>query len=174
MVPINIACDNRAAEKTEGGAHPSLHVDRHFMNQKILSLLPPFALLCIGLGSAWVGSSYDIGTLTAMGPGFLPVALGLCLAALAGLLLWQEKPADVEFPIALRPVLFVSAGIIAWVLLADSLGFFPAAIAQLLLSAFALPNQNWRTLGFVTVLMSIGAYLLFVKLLGMPLPAFGS
>jgi putative tricarboxylic transport membrane protein len=88
--------------------------------------------------------------------------------------LWQEKPPEVELPMAMRPVLFVSAGIVAWVLLADRLGFFPAALAQLLLSAFALPNQNWRTMGIVTVLMSIGAYLLFVELLGMPLPAFGS
>jgi hypothetical protein len=144
------------------------------MTEKILSLLPPFALLCIGLGSAWTGSGYDVGTLTAMGPGFLPVALGLCLAALAILLLWQEKPADVALPLAMRPVLCVSAGIVAWVVLADHLGFFPAALAQLLLSSLALPQQSWRTVGVVAVLLSIGAYVLFVSFLGMPLPAFGS
>jgi hypothetical protein len=144
------------------------------MNEKLTSLLPPFALLCIGLGTAWMGSGYDVGTLTAMGPGFLPVALGLCLAALAALLLWLEKPAGLVLPLPLRPVLCVSAGLVAWVLLADRLGFFAAGLAQVLLSSLALPNQKWVMVGIIAVALNIAAYLLFVGVLGLPLPAFGS
>jgi hypothetical protein len=144
------------------------------MNEKILSLLPPFALLCLGLGSAWVGSGYDIGTLTAMGPGFLPVALGLCLAFLAALLLWLEKPADVELKVPLRPVVCVSVGIIAWVFLAERAGFFAAGVAQVALSSLALPGQKWLTVGVIAVVLNIAAYGLFVLVLGLPLPAFGN
>jgi hypothetical protein len=144
------------------------------MNEKIFSLLPPFALLCVGLGSAWVGSGYDVGTLTAMGPGFLPVALGFCLAALAALLLWLEKPAELTWKLQLRPVLCVSAGIVAWVLLADRLGFFPAGLAQVLLSSLALPKQRWITIGIIAVALNFAAYFLFVVVLGLPLPAFGN
>ena len=144
------------------------------MNEKILSLLPPFALLCIGLGSAWIGSGYDIGTLTAMGPGFLPVALGLCLAFLAALLLWLERPVDVTLPLPLRPIICVSAGIVAWVLLADSAGFFAAGIAQVLLSSLALPGQKWLTVGIIALVLNVAAYALFVGVLGLPLPAFGN
>ncbi|HEY0961393.1 MAG TPA: tripartite tricarboxylate transporter TctB family protein [Pseudomonadales bacterium] len=143
------------------------------MNEKLLSLLPPFALLCIGLGSAWVGSGYDIGTLTAMGPGFLPVVLGLCLAFLAALLLWLEKPADVS-PLPLRPIACVSAGIVAWVVLADTAGFFPAGLAQVLLSSLALPGQKWVTVAIIAVVLNAAAYALFVMMLGLPLPAFGN
>lgn len=144
------------------------------MNEKLLSLLPPFTLLCIGLGSAWVGSSYDVGTLTAMGPGFLPMALGLCLAFLAALLLWLEKPADIIMPLPLRPIACVSAGIIAWVLLADTAGFFPAGLVQVLLSSLGLPGQKWKTVAIVAVVLNVAAYFLFVVMLGLPLPAFGN
>lgn len=144
------------------------------MNERIFSLLPPFALLCIGLGSAWIGSGYDIGTLTAMGPGFLPVALGLCLAALAAVLLWLERPSELELKLPLRPVLCISAGIVAWVLLAERVGFFPAGLAQVLLSSLALPRQNWIVIGVISAVLTALAYALFVVLLGLPLPAFGN
>lgn len=144
------------------------------MNEKFFSLLPPFALLCIGLAFAWVGSGYDIGTLTSMGPGFLPVALGLCLALLAALLLWLERPADRDMHLPLRPIICVSIGILAWVLLADRVGFFAAGLAQVVLSSLALPGQKPLTIGVIAVVLNIAAYALFVLVLGLPLPAFGN
>lgn len=144
------------------------------MNEKILSLLAPFALLCIGLGSAWVGSGYDVGTLTAMGPGFLPVALGLCLAFLAAMLLWLETPAHLESKLLLRPVFCVGLGLLAWVFLAERAGFIAAGLAQVALSSLALPGQKWLTVGIIAVVLNIAAYVLFVLVLGLPLPAFGN
>jgi hypothetical protein len=144
------------------------------MNEKILSLLPAFALLCAGLGFAWIGSGYDIGTLTAMGPGFLPVALGSCLALIAAVLLWLEKPSAFALQLPLRPVLCVSIGLLAWVLLAERVGFVGAGLVQVVFSALALPGQKWRTVAILAVVLIGAAYVLFVALLGMPLPAFGS
>lgn len=144
------------------------------MSEKFFSLLPPFALLCIGLGSAWVGSSYDVGTLTAMGPGFLPVALGLCLAFLAALLLWFEQPATVDMKLPLRPVICVSLGVLAWVLLADRAGFLAAGVAQVALSSLALPGQKWLTIAIIAIVLNIAAFSLFVLVLGLPLRAFGN
>ncbi len=144
------------------------------MSEKVFSLLPPFALLCVGLGSAWVGSGYDIGTLTAMGPGFLPVAFGLCLAVLASLLLWLERPADSDMKLPLRPIICVSLGIVAWVLLADRAGFFAAGLAQVGLSSLALPGQKGLTIAIIAVVLNIAAFALFVLVLGLPLPAFGN
>jgi putative tricarboxylic transport membrane protein len=144
------------------------------MNEKISSLLPPFVLLCVGFGFAWVGSGYDVGTLTAMGPGFLPVALGLCLALLAALLLWLERPAEMQAKLSLRPIVCVSVGIVAWVFLADRAGFFVAGLAQVVLSSLALPGQKWMTIGIIAVVLNIAAFALFVLVLGLPLPAFGN
>lgn len=144
------------------------------MSEKIFSLLPPFALLCVGLGSAWVGSGYEVGTLTAMGPGFLPVAFGLCLAFLAVLLLWLERPADSDMKLPLRPIICVSLGIVAWVLLAERAGFFAAGVAQVALSSLALPGQKGLTIAIIAVVLNIAAFALFVLVLGLPLPAFGN
>jgi hypothetical protein len=144
------------------------------MSEKIFSLLPPFALLCVGLGSAWIGSGYEIGTLTAMGPGFLPVAFGLCLAFLAALLLWLERPADSDMKLPLRPIICVSLGIVAWVLLADRAGFFAAGLAQVALSSLALPGQKGLTIAIIAVVLNIAAFALFVLVLGLPLSAFGN
>lgn len=144
------------------------------MSEKLLSLLPPFALLCIGLGSAWVGSSYEVGTLTTMGPGFLPLVLGLCLALLAAILLWLEKPAELVVPLSLRPLLCVGAGVLTWILLAERLGFVPAGLAQIALSSLAMPRQNWLVVVALAAGLTGAAYALFVLVLGLPLPAFGT
>jgi hypothetical protein len=142
---------------------------------RLLHHLPAVLLLLAGIAIAWTGSSYRVGALTAMGPGFMPVALGCCLALLAVALFWLERPheQDVEHPL-LRPVLCVGTGMVAWALVVDSVGFIPAGLLQLLLSSLALPGQQWRRVVFGSLLLTLAAYVLFVKLLGMPLAAFGS
>ena len=81
---------------------------------------------------------------------------------------------SVVMPLPLRPLLCVSAGILAWVLLADRAGFFAAGLAQVLLSSLALPGQKWMVIGAIAVVLNIAAYVLFVHFLGLPLPAFGN
>jgi len=142
---------------------------------RLLYQLPAVLLLSAGVAVAWVGSAYRIGSLTAMGPGFMPVALGACLALFALALFWLERPQapDAEHPFW-RPVLCVGTGMVAWALVVDSMGFMPAGLLQLLLSSLALPGQQWRRVAFGSLLLTLAAYVLFVQLLGMPLVAFGS
>jgi uncharacterized membrane-anchored protein len=111
-----------------------------------------------------------------MGPGFLPLALGMCLALFALVLFWLDKPAEVAAApsLTLRPVLCVGAGMVLWALVIDTAGFIPAGLLQLLLSALALPQPHWRNMLFGAVVLTLAAYGLFVQLLGMPLAAFGT
>ncbi len=143
---------------------------------KILQLLPALFLAITGAGVAALGSSYEIGSLTAMGPGFMPVALGCCLILLAaGLLVGELRHTsliDPGFP--LRPVMWVGGGILAWALLIDVLGFFPACIVQLIFSSLALQQQTWRSIAMLVLGMTFASYVVFVMLLGVPVPAFGS
>lgn len=135
--------------------------------------LPALSLAAVGLVAVLIGRHYPLGSLTAMGPGFLPVLLGVLLLVLAALLLWREVAQHPALP-PLRPLLCVTAGMLGWALLADRFGFFPAALVQLGLSALALPQAERRVDLLVAVLLSVVAYLLFVRVLGLPLPAFGS
>lgn len=137
--------------------------------------LPALLLALTGLSVAWAGSNYRTGSLTAMGPGFMPMALGVCLFLLALTLLWSEREGKVRLAtLPLRPVLYVAAGILIWALMVDVAGFFPAAAAQLLLSAGALPQKNWRRVVIGAALLSLATWVLFVIVLRLPLAAFGS
>ena len=85
------------------------------LRTRILQILPAVVLALAGIFVAVLGSSYQIGSLTAMGPGFMPVALGLCLMLLAvGLLIGELRvmpETELGFPV--RPVLWVGGGILA-------------------------------------------------------------
>jgi hypothetical protein len=146
------------------------------MRIKILQILPALVLALAGVFVAVLGSSYKIGSLTAMGPGFMPVALGVCLVLLAvGLLIGELRVMPgIELGFPVRPVLWVGGGIIAWALLIEVVGFFPASILQLVFSSFALPQQSWRTIAMLALGMTVASYIVFVMLLGVPVPAFGS
>lgn len=134
--------------------------------------LPTLLLATLGVILVAIGRRYQVGSLTAMGPGFMPVLLGAVLLGLAVLLLWREVALP-QLPPPVRPLVCVVTGMLAWALLAERFGFFAAALAQILLTSLALPQTDRHKEVVVAVLLSIGAYLLFVRVLGLPLPAFG-
>jgi putative tricarboxylic transport membrane protein len=122
---------------------------------------------------AGIGGTYPVGGLTAMGPGFVPVALGIGLALMGVVILLagpEAEPGSDATP--LRPLAAVTSGILAWVLLAESAGFIPASIAQILLTSLGLPGTRWRSAIVMAVAMGVAGYLVFVVQLGVPLRAF--
>lgn len=133
--------------------------------------LPALLLAGIGLLLIVVGHGYRVGSLTAMGPGFMPLLLGVLLLVLALWLLWREAPVSNVAP-PWRPLVCVAAGMLAWTQLAEPFGFFPAALTQIVITAFALPQAQRRQDLLLAAALSVGAYLLFVRALGLPLPAF--
>jgi len=123
-----------------------------------------------------IGRQYSIGNLTAMGPGFLPVALGVLLLVLAVLVLVGEQRSQVQFKaplVPLLPLLLASTSLLSWALLVEYAGFVPAAIAQLTLASLATRHQYWRGVVISILVISALSYLLFVGMLGLPIRAFG-
>jgi len=153
-----------------------------FFKQQLLPTLPTLLLALTGLAAGITAFTYDVGSFTDMGPGFFPLALGIILVLLCALILWREPEAPettssdekgAVHPFAWRPFAAVSASILAWVLLAETAGFFAAAICQVALSALALPEPRRRSIIILAVLLATGGYLLFVMQLGVPLSAIG-
>jgi hypothetical protein len=140
-------------------------------------LLPTFSaiiLLLLGLGASLIAISYEVGSFTRMGPGFIPLALAISLALLAGVILLRERSvSELLAPVEWRPFLAVIAGILAWVILVETAGFFIASACQILLCSLALPNQKWRSILIFTLALTLIGYLIFVLQLGVPLNAFG-
>lgn len=155
------------------------------MPKTLLTLLPAVLLAGLSIGVIIGGLEFDAGTLTRMGPGFMPVLLGVLLLALAlalGVGEWRarlranaethEVPAGAG-RIHLRPILCASLSMVLWALTVERLGFIPAALLQLLLARAALPETDWKRAGLGTAVVSALAFVLFVMLLGLPLPAVG-
>ena len=61
-------------------------------------------MLLLGIGAAVTGSGYKFGSLARMGPGFMPVVLGIVLAfiglLIAGTALLSSEPARSHLPAA--------------------------------------------------------------------------
>lgn len=142
--------------------------------QHLPPLLSALLLIFIGLSAALIALGYEVGSFTNMGPGFIPLAIALSLAVLGGLIILQKQPVSEPLtPVAWRPFLTVIAGILVWVMLIESIGFFVASAAQILLCSLALPTPKWRSMLIFTLVLTIIGYLIFILQLGVPLKAFG-
>src|SRR6202051_5100711 len=73
-------------------------------------------MLLIGVGAAVTGTGYKFGTLARMGPGFMPVVLGVVLAFLglliAGTALGSSEPDDKKF-LAEKAATYKSSAVLA-------------------------------------------------------------
>jgi hypothetical protein len=108
------------------------------------------ALVLLGIGAMVIASSYPFGTARRMGPGYFPMVLGGILCALGAAVivkgfmprLWDQ---GVPRPPSLRAIAWVSAGVIAFVLTGDRLGFIPATVLLIVISALADRGNSLRT-----------------------------
>lgn len=144
------------------------------------------AVAVFGAGLAAISCTYPLGSMLRPGPGFFPLVVGVLIAGL-GLVIavetWigtryaDEGPADEGAPppdrFAIRPVLAVVVGMIAFALLVDRAGYVAASIVLVFISALGEPRSNWLAVAGVAAFMAIFGVLLFIWGLGLPVNAFG-
>ncbi|QEI07067.1 tripartite tricarboxylate transporter TctB family protein [Pigmentiphaga aceris] len=115
------------------------------------------------------------GTLTDMGAGFMPrvLAIGLLGFGVYFLALAAFKRAAQSIgPIELRPLLGVALSVGVFALTAGRFGLVVGSILTILVAGAASKESRWRELIIFSVAMSIGAVLLFVKGLALPVPVW--
>jgi hypothetical protein len=123
-----------------------------------------------GGAALWVGRDYTLGTLTRMGPGYLPTILSWALVAIGGLLtiraLALNGPAIA--PSRIMPQLFILAAIVVFALAIERLGLAPAVMLVAITAALASRDMRWVE----TIALALGVaalcVILFVHLLGQP------
>ncbi|MBW6390079.1 tripartite tricarboxylate transporter TctB family protein [Billgrantia antri] len=126
----------------------------------------------LGLYIIWQGSSYDIGSLRRMGPGFFPIMVGSVLLLFSVLLAaeqWRtEKEQDFWIP---RPILMISAGFVAFAALLERTGLVPATLALVML--VSLSEKPVRPLAAIAtaVCLSVLGVSVFIYGLGIPVAA---
>lgn len=133
--------------------------------------------ILFGLGAVLIARSYPFGSATRMGPGYFPTVLGVILALLGLLSLLRAFRSDGKpvGAIAWKPLLAITGGTALFAFLLPRVGL-PLALAVLILTSAAISENfrfQWRP---ALALMSLIAFcvIVFVELLGVPLPLIGS
>lgn len=118
------------------------------MRRDWADLLGGGAMAALGLAvAAYSAAQYDIGSLRRMGPGFLPLGLGVGLAvfgAVIALPAWSRPGQAVA--VAWREALAVLASILIFGLGMARLGLVPATVLAVLVASVPAPHGGiaWR------------------------------
>lgn len=133
--------------------------------------------LFFGAGGLWFAQDYPMGTASRMGPGYMPsvVCLLLILFAVVSFTRSVQLTGDPAGSLALRPLLFVLGGVLAFAVLAEPVGLIGAILALVLLSAAGSPEfrLQWEPVAGLAGLIAFCG-LVFVWGLGVPLPLIGT
>lgn len=133
--------------------------------------------LAIGVVALLMALDYPLGTPGRMGPGFFPIMISALLALTGiGILLRARLGMSELIRLArLMPLFIVSGAIIAFGFLLDKLGL-PLAVLLLCIGAATASVRfefDWKAVAGAAV-FSIVCGILFVTLLGLPIPLVGS
>src|SRR5690625_1094061 len=137
------------------------------------------ALLCVlGVFVVIHGSNYNLGTLSRMGPGFFPVALGVLLIILGILCLFSSGLSDEdeveEFsgPPEWRGWLCLIGGVVAFIVLGKYGGLVPATFALVFISALGDRTHTLLTALALSVFVTILGVVIFIWGLDLQFPMF--
>jgi len=142
----------------------------------------------VGVAFAWGSSSYTIGSSARMGPGYFPLALGVLLAVLGGIITFkalvvETVDGDKIGAFAWRPLIFIIlANLVFGAMIGGlpSIGLPPMGLiagiyALTLISCLAGESFNLKealVLATVLAALSYGAFIMLLKLQFPVWPAF--
>lgn len=133
-------------------------------------------MLLLGIGTIWKASHYTLGTLSHMGPGYFPVAVGAILAA-SGLLIAlgargrrAPRASQTAVPAEWRGWSCIVLGNLAFVVLGRYGGLLPASFAVVFLSALGDRQNTLKDSLLLSAAMTVVAALVFWWALRLQLP----
>jgi hypothetical protein len=134
-------------------------------------------MLLLGVGAAVTGSGYKFGSLARMGPGFMPVVLGIVLAFLglliAGTALGSSEPDDKKF-LPDNPQWFgwlcILGGPVSFIILGEFAGMIPAVFACVFVCALGDKTATYKSSALLAAGVTVFGVLLFHFVLNIPFP----
>jgi hypothetical protein len=134
-------------------------------------------MFLLGVGAIYKGLYYQVGTLTRMGPGYFPVAIGTVLAAMGVVIaLGARRAASAEakemHPPEWRGWACIILGNIAFVVLGQWGGLIPATFAVAFISALGDRQNTLKSALLLALAMVAVAVAVFSWALQMQFPLF--
>ncbi len=147
-----------------------------FRNKK--DVYSGLAMILLGLFAADIGKTYKLGTVSNMGPGFVPTWLGIMLAAV-GLLIAlaalrsDEGDAHSEWNLPdMRGSVCIIGGLLTFIVFARYLGLVPASLALVFISAMGDKEQTLRSAVLLALGVTAFGVVVFSYMLRLPFPLF--
>jgi hypothetical protein len=130
--------------------------------------------VAFGCAGLWFGRNFPVGTLSRMGPGFFPIMMSVALIGTGAFLLARSLVVSGEpiERIALWPQFLILAAIVAFGLLIERVGLAGSVAAVAVISGIAARGLRWFELAALAIAMSALSVVLFVYLLGQPIPVW--
>ena len=128
-----------------------------------------------GVAAVGFARGYPMGTTMRMGPGYFPTMLG-GLLALIGLVLMVRallRPGPAVGRLAYSKLGLVTVSNLLFAVLLRRLGLVAALILLVIVSAYASKRFRWPVATALAVGLAVGSSIVFVWLLGLPIPVRG-
>ena len=134
--------------------------------------------LTLGALGLSIGLGYPLGSISRMGPGFLPIVISSLLLIFAAVSLvravaaGRPELASVGAIVkACMPIAIVIASVVVFAATCRVIGLFPSTLLIVVMAATASPEFKLKPVPVVgAIVVTAGFSYLFVRLLGLPLP----
>ena len=128
-----------------------------------------------GLGFAWGALSYNFGSSARPGPAYFPFGLGILLAILGALTVFEALTIETEDGekiggFAWKPLFIIVGAVALFGLLLPRLGMFISLPILVICSALAGDEFKWRGALINAVLLTVFSWGIFIKGLNLTIP----
>jgi hypothetical protein len=135
--------------------------------------------VAVGIGFAWGATNYSFGSSARPGPGYFPFGLGILMAVLGAIVLFQALTIETETgdPIgawAWKPLSIIVIAVAAFGWMLPHLGMFIALPVLVFVAAAAGDEFHWRDALISAVVLTVGSWLIFIKGLNLTIPLLPS
>ncbi|MCM5677980.1 tripartite tricarboxylate transporter TctB family protein [Schlegelella sp. S2-27] len=137
------------------------------------------AFVVVGLAFAWGATSYTFGSSARPGPGYFPFGLGIILAILGAIILFEALTIETEDgepigKIAWRPLLVILGAVGVYGFALPRLGIVLTIPVLIGISNFAAGKFHALEVAILSVVLALGSYLVFITGLGLVIPVWPS
>ena len=122
----------------------------------VIELVGGLALVAVGLGAAYMALDFGLGTRRNVGPGMLPMLLGVVLAIVGLAVIVEGRTSTAQLPyVAWRPIIAICAGLAAFGFLVERAGAVAALVALIGLTALAETTLRLKTTILITLALLV-------------------
>jgi hypothetical protein len=131
--------------------------------------------ITVGLGFAWGALNYSFGSSGRPGPAYFPFGLGILLALLGAVTLFESLTIHTEDgekvgALAWKPLTIIIGSLVIFGLLIPRLGLLVSLPVLVIVGAMAGDEFHWGEVIALAVALTIASWAIFIKGLGLTIP----